>query len=685
MSSNQFIIRYLFKQPILVVLSILFGFSSAIFNGFSTILLVPLLLAFLGQPMPALDSGPPILQKTMSVFDGWSDSSRLIAMFAIVVLIIILRHTTNYLGTLTSTYLGQILTRNMQLEAMTMLLTVDLDYYAKTKLGDLFNRFGSEVYRVTGSIQACITLAQNIITVFIFLFILMSLSWQLTLIATGLLATLAILNQFFLNRSRKYGQRVSIAAKELTNKSLEIMTGIRLIKSVVNEEAEYQAMKKFIKQRQKAGFDSTMNQSIISPINEIGGIIIVFLIILAGRYIFSGQVQSLSAILLTYLLILFRMLPFVGQINGNRNQLSNNSSAVEILDDFIRTDNKLIMKNGETPFVGLEQGIRFENVKFAYPDHDELVLQGIDLWIPKGKMIALVGSSGAGKSTIADLLPRFYDPTGGAIMIDGKDLRNYDYKSIRQNMGIVSQETYLFNASVRYNIAYGLTDATDTDVLKAAKRANAYEFISNLPEGLDTELGDRGVRLSGGQRQRIAIARALLRNPEILILDEATSALDTVSERLVQQAINELCQERTTLVIAHRLSTVQKAYSIVVLDKGRVVEIGNHEELLNKGGQYAKLYSMQFSAQVASQNGYLVNGNENAIESQSQAYLSYEARSSLNTLLGSLRLVADGFIDTPEEQHELIEESCASAMQLLNIIERFDEKNKFSRDLVSQS
>lgn len=676
MTSNQLILKYIFKQPILVVSTIFLGFLSAMFNGIGTILLVPLLLAFLGQPLPDLNSGPPILRKVISIFDGWPDSSRIGILFGIVMFLIILRHTTNYLSALTSGYLGRTLARNMQLEALGMLLTVDLDYYAKSKIGDIFTRFASEIFRVVNSIKAYISLVQNIITVFVFLFLLVSLSWQLTLIATGLLVILALLNQFFLKRAKIFGQRISMAAKDLTNKVLEILTGIRLIKSVVNEEYEYQSMKKYIRNREKAGFDSLMNQAIISPLNEIGGIVVILLIVLTGRYIFSEQIQALSAILLTYLLILFRMLPFVSQLNSTRSSLSNNSAAVEVIQDFLRTDNKPMMKNGEIPFLSLEQGICFENVKFAYPGHNEFVLKGINLAIPKGKMIALVGSSGAGKSTIADLIPRFYDPTGGAILIDGKDLRDYDYKTIRQRMGVVSQETYLFNSSVRYNIAYGMADATDAEVIEAAKRANAYEFISKLPEGLETELGDRGVRLSGGQRQRIAIARALLRNPEILILDEATSALDTVSERLVQQAIDELCQERTTLVIAHRLSTVQKAYSIVVLDKGNVVEIGNHEELLNKGGHYAHLYSMQFSDNATTKNGDLTKDDENKIESQSQAYLSYEARNSLNTLLGSLRLVADGFVDTPEEQHELIEESCASAMQLLNVIERFDNKNK---------
>ncbi|MER3478097.1 MAG: ABC transporter ATP-binding protein, partial [Leptolyngbya sp. ERB_1_2] len=219
----------------------------------------------------------------------------------------------------------------------------------------------------------------------------------------------------------------------------------------------------------------------------------------------------------------------------------------------------------------------------------------VDLWLPKGTTLALVGSSGAGKSTLADLLPRFYDPTAGRILIDDRDLKDFELRSLRRSMGIVSQDTFLFNDSVRNNLAYARRTASDDEILEATKRANAYEFIIKLPQGFDTLIGDRGVMLSGGQRQRLAIARALLRDPEILILDEATSALDTVSERLVQSAIDELSRDRTTLVIAHRLSTVQKADQIAVLDQGCVVEVGTHIELLKQGGLYAQLYAMQFS------------------------------------------------------------------------------------------
>jgi subfamily B ATP-binding cassette protein MsbA len=294
----------------------------------------------------------------------------------------------------------------------------------------------------------------------------------------------------------------------------------------------------------------------------------------------------------------------------------------------------------------------------------------VDLWVPKGTTLALVGASGAGKSTLVDLLPRFYDPLEGCITIDGKDLREYDIRSLRQAMGIVSQDTFLFNTSVRNNIAYGREDVSLDEVVEAAKRANAYEFIVQLPQGFDTEIGDRGVLLSGGQRQRMAIARALLRNPDILILDEATSALDTVSERLVQQAIDELCRDRTTIVIAHRLSTVQKANQIAVMDKGQVVEIGTHEELLKQGGYYSRLYSMQFEQSAEDVVDKAVN--------DALVQASYEVRTHLNPLMGFLRLVVDDLVDNTGERQELTEEAYQSAMRLLKNLEVLEENSKLA-------
>ncbi len=669
-TNSNILIKYSSRYPFLIFLNVVFGFSSALFNGVGTVLLIPLMLSFLGTQVK-FPNTVPILNKVVGIFNFLPEDKRSLAMFVTVFALIILKNVANYLNTLSATYFSLALNRDIKLKAMDILLNVDIDFYSKNKIGDLVNRCVSEPVRVINSIKSYISIFSNGITILMFLGVLVSLSWQMTICATVALFLLASTTQLFVKQTRSLGQRTSEVGQEITNKLLEIITGIKLIKSVNQEKYEMELMNKLVHKREKVGLDNQIISSVINPINEIGGIFVILLIILVGRYVFRDNLAAFSTVLLTYLLVLSRLLPFVGQLNGIRNSISGNEAAVDLVTNFLREDNKPIMPNGNLVFTGLKEGINLEGVVFAYPEQTEVVLKGIDIWIPQGKMTALVGASGAGKSTIADLVPRFYDPTQGKITADGVDLRDYDVTTLREYMGIVSQETYLFNNSVRYNIAYGIPDATDEDIINAAKRANAYEFIGKLPEGLDTQLGDRGVRLSGGQRQRIAIARALLRNPSILILDEATSALDTVSEKLVQEAIDELCLDRTTIVIAHRLSTVQKADQIVVLNRGEVVEVGTHRELLEKKGYYSRLYTMQFSEQSeASLNERATLALEDA-----QAY-SYEIRSKLNNLVGSLRLVTDGLIDDPIEERELLEESCESATQLIDTLQHFEKTSR---------
>jgi ABC-type multidrug transport system fused ATPase/permease subunit len=393
-------------------------------------------------------------------------------------------------------------------------------------------------------------------------------------------------------------------SKVQTSSLIETLSGIRLVKATANEERTYKKINQLIHNRETAEFKSQVNANIIGPTSEVAGLICLILIVFIGRIIFTEQIASFSAVLLTYLLVLLKLLPFVSQLNSIRSSFANNSASVEVVAEFLRRDNKPLMVNGDIPYTRLNQGIHFNHVSFSYPGTDKLVLKDVELYLPRGTTLALVGSSGGGKSTLADLLPRFYDPTSGYIAIDGLDIRKFDIKSLRRAMGIVSQDTFLFNDSVKNNITYGKPEARDEEIIAASKQANAYEFISKLPQGLDTLIGDRGVMLSGGQRQRLAIARALLQDPEILILDEATSALDTVSERLVQVAIDNLSRDRTTLVIAHRFSTVQKVDQIAVFDQGRVVELGTHEELLKKGGYYSRLYSMQFGEQEDKSSKY---------------------------------------------------------------------------------
>ncbi len=661
MSANRLLLQYVKNYPVSVFLSIIFSFSSALFNGVSTALIVPILIALLGKEL-SFQGAPQIIQKPLSMLDSFSGETRIWIMLSLVLLVIVLKNATSFIGFLISSRLHRSVVNRMRLDGINLLLEVDLDFFSKNKVGHLLSYINQESGLTAAALKSLIEMFTTVLTILVYIWLLLIISWQITLIATFLVAIVALSNQFLIVRSKRSGRELARTSMEYGGKLQEILSGIRLVKLVTHEKAEYQKISQLIKQREQAQYKAQIYSNVISPINEVSSIAIVLAIVVVGRYFFADEIKTgtASTLLLTYLVILFRMLPFVGKLNSERSRHASNSPSADIIANFLRRDNKPFMGKGDSIYTKLNESICFENVSFAYPGSDKLVLKGIDINIPKGQTIALVGYSGAGKSTIADLLPRFYDPTGGRILADGKDLRDYDLQSLRQAMGVVSQDTFLFNHTVRYNIAYGLPEATDVEVLAAARRANAHEFIEQLPQGLDTEIGDRGVMLSGGQRQRLAIARALLRNPDILILDEATSALDTVSERLVQEAIEELCRDRTTIVIAHRLSTIRKAHQIVVLEKGKVMEVGNHEELLSKRGLYCRLHEMQFGEKKEMEE----DGNKNQV--------SYALRNHLNGLFGSIQLLNDGFVDNSEEQQELIEESYRSAVRLLKTIELYE-------------
>lgn len=599
MSANRLIINVARKSPLWFVLSIVLGLSGAIFNGIGITLIIPLMLDLLGQDMLENTNFPPLLNSLFSIFGGVPDDYRPLALMAFLLVALLLKNLANYCGTAISSLLSRNYVCNLRRDGLRLLLDVDLDYYANVKLGDLMSYLNTEVNRVATAVRTLARIVTLVVTILVFLVILMAISWQLTLVSALLMATVALANQVSINQAKGFGQELSSASAALSNRLIEVLSGIRLVKTTANEDREYAVINHLVAQREDAEFKSQLVFASIGPVNEMLSIMAFIALIILGRSLFANQLETFSSIILIYLVVLFRMLPFIGQLNSSRSQFASNVASTERLNAFLNRSDKPFMVAGHRPFSHLSTGIRFNHISFRYPQGESWALQGVDLTLPRGQTLALVGSSGAGKSTLADLLPRFYDPTEGAIEIDGIDLKEFDIRSFRRRVGVVSQDTFLFNASVKENICYGYSEATEAEVIEAARRANAEEFILRLPQGYDTLIGDRGIMLSGGQRQRLAIARALVQNPDILILDEATSALDTVSERLVQQAIDELSQNRTTLVIAHRLSTVHRADQIAVLDHGRVVEVGNHHTLLARGQYYANLYAMQFAEQPA--------------------------------------------------------------------------------------
>lgn len=661
LTPRQMLWRVARKYPFKIFASVITGFSGALFNGVGTALVVPIMLSLLGQDA-ILKQGPPIFQLLLSPFEDLPGIYRYVAMALAALLVIVLKNISNYLSALASGVLSRAMTSDLQRQGLDVVLGVDLEYFSQAQVGELMNRLGGEMARAASAITNTIRLCITIGTVLVFLCLLLSISWQLTLVATVLLPISSLASQILVKKSKKYSRKLTQINSQYSGGLVELISGVRLVKSSVTENKEYQRFAEYIQERERLNLNIQMNSGIIAPMGEVINISVLFILVLLARVIFQGQLASLAAIMVTYLVLLNRLLPYISQINSGRNQLAQVSASVDIVHNLLRTDNKSFMQNGATSYRGLVEGIEFHHVSFKYPGSHEQVLTDVNLKLPKGTTLALVGSSGAGKSTLVDLAPRFFDPTEGKILINGKDLKSFDIAQVRKSMGIVGQETFLFNNTVRYNIAYGNFGASDDQILEAAKRANAYQFIMNLPDGLDTMIGDRGVMLSGGQRQRLAIARALVQNPEILILDEATSALDTVSERLVQEAIDELSRDRTTLVIAHRLSTVRKADQIAVMEKGQVVELGSHEELLIQGGRYSELCQLQLHDDKDS------TGEQKNYEI---ADVSYEFRSNLSALTGLLSILE--YEDDKLEHESITEKMFESLKKMLKDLERLEK------------
>ncbi len=473
--------------------------------------------------------------------------------------------------------------------------TLSLGYFHKRKTGSITSIVMNDVEQLQVAFavvfQRLFVEPINILTFVTLLFII---SWKLALIAIVIipLAGIAIIS---IGRSiRRKSRRTQAKIAEIMQILTETLSSIRIVKAFVNEKEE---VKKFTGESQhyfKLLLKRARLDLISAPVTESFGVIIgVVLLWYGGMEVLSNQGVSAEDFI-RFIVILFSILGPIKQMSNVNLRIQVGAASAERIFELLDTPPEIVEKDDAIDLGEFKETIEFDHVHFEYNDGDELVLDELSFTINKGEVVAMVGPSGSGKTTIADLIPRFYDVSTGVIRIDGHDLRDATLASIRGQMGIVTQEVILFNDTIRNNIAYAQPNVSDEAIRKSAEAANALEFIEQTLNGFDTLIGERGVNLSGGQKQRLAIARALLKNPPILILDEATSALDTESEKKVQKAIETLMKDRTALVIAHRLSTVQNADKIVVIEQGRVAETGTHSELYEKGGLYRRLYDIQF-------------------------------------------------------------------------------------------
>lgn len=491
-------------------------------------------------------------------------------------------------------YVGQGVVRDIRSRLYEHILTLPVNYFSSTPTGVLISRLTNDVNLLqTTTSEAVSTILKQSLTIVVLGAVVVSLDWKLALAASIALPLSVYPMQKLGKRMKKVSTQGQVTMGAMTTLLHEAIAGIRIVKAFCMEGYEGARFKQE-NERYKINQMKTIKvRALSSPLMEtLGAVGFAVTIWFAAYRISQGTLQPETFIsFFASVLMFYQPIKALNGVNLNIQQgLAAAARVFEVMDTAPEVDRK---ENG-AQLKTITARIDFDKVAFKYGG--EWVLKDLDLSVRKGEVIAIVGSSGAGKTTFVNLIPRFYDVAGGAIRIDGTDIRELTLKSLRSQIAIVSQQVILFDDTVRKNIAYGDIEMKDEDIIKAAKAANAHDFISRLPKGYDTVIGEGGVRLSGGERQRLSIARALFKDAPILILDEATSALDTESEREVQKALNNLMAGRTTFVIAHRLSTVRNADRIIVLSGGGIKEIGRHEELLEKGGEYQRLYNMQFSA-----------------------------------------------------------------------------------------
>ncbi len=576
----------------LFALTLTLSMLAAVAEVFSIALLIPFLQNLSGE-----GTGP------ISQWIGWIDrhllggeASRVERMYIICGVILAATWLRSIFGYSSHIFAIQARARSVadfRKKGADQLQALALRFYSKTRGGEIINSFTSEMTRLGLMLGVMLNAVKFVLLFLAYATFMVWVSWELSLLVLISFGLLSLALTRLVASVRRHGEEITYTSGQLTSTVSEFIEGVRTVVAYNRQAYERERLHNVVDDSAHARIETPKRSALIGPLSKviISTALIVVVVLAVQFLVFTGSIGL--APLLAFLFALFRLMPSMLQINKLRGTWAQNRAGLSNVADLLRRDDKPYLPDGSREAPVLRDGLTFENVSFAY-EPDEPVLEDINVHIPYGKMTALVGATGAGKSTLADLIPRFHDPTEGCILYDGIDLREFKVHSLREKIGVVSQSSHIFNDTVQANIGYGDLDASFERIVEVAEQANALDFINQMKNGFDTVLGDRGVRLSGGQRQRIAIARALLRDPEILILDEATSALDTVTEKLVQESLDRLMEGRTVIAIAHRLSTVEDADQVIVLEEGRIVEHGSYEELLDRRGKLWEYHSLQF-------------------------------------------------------------------------------------------
>ncbi|MBR1378285.1 MAG: ABC transporter ATP-binding protein [Bacteroidaceae bacterium] len=588
---------------------------TAFFNVFSFALLVPILHILFNiddrrytyQPFTQADTIGQTIDNfvetaknngyyySQQLVDTYGPATTLLILGLILTLLTLLKTSSYFGGSACLMPIKTGIVRDIRAKLYRKILHLPLAFFSEERKGDILARISTDVNEVDASIGSSLDmLIKNPIFILVYIFTLFCMSWQLTLFVLIVVPFMAI----GIGRIGKRLKSSSLKAQARWSDGLSIIEetlgGLRIIKAFIAEKKMDEKFTAVNDEYRRISMRVAIRQSSAHPVSELLGTLMIVIVLWFGGYlIFSGNSPIDASAFIYYLTILYTILQPVKDLSKAGYTIQKGMASMERINKILAAENNIKERPDAQNIDTLHNSIQLRNVGFAYSDDGRNVLTDINITIPRGQTIALVGQSGSGKSTLVDLIPRYHDVTAGQILIDNTDIRQLTIQSLRSIIGNVNQEAILFNDTIYNNIAFGVEHATPQQVEEAARIANAHDFIMEMPNGYQTNIGDRGGRLSGGQRQRISIARAILKNPPILILDEATSALDTESEKLVQDALERLMRSRTTIAIAHRLSTIKNADRIYVLHEGQIVEQGTHDQLITKGGYYRRLNDMQ--------------------------------------------------------------------------------------------